>query len=29
MGVTTDGNTILAGGRAGALHILDWRPGRT
>jgi WD40 repeat protein len=27
--VTTDGKTILAGDRAGALHILDWRPGRT
>ncbi len=25
--VTTDGKTILAGDEAGALHILDWRPG--
>jgi len=25
--VTPDGKTILAGHRAGALHILDWRNG--
>jgi WD40 repeat protein len=25
---THDGKTIIAGDRAGALHILDWRPGR-
>jgi WD40 repeat protein len=27
--ITPDAKTILAGDRAGALHILDWRPGRT
>ena len=26
---TTGGKTILAGDGTGALHIFDWRPGRT
>jgi hypothetical protein len=26
--ITPDGKTILVGDEAGALHILDWRPGR-